>query len=578
MDLHPDRTGACRWGDVTVCWDRLSVSAVPEALTAARRPGSSILLFRGYVANRRSLTARLGGSQRPDVDLVADAIHRWGPATTAAAIDGPCSWLVWQDDEQSLVACSDRLGIQPLFWTCKPEQVRFGLRAASLACVRGAEDFDLDVVAAHLHLVPVASERTFFRGISAVRPGTLLVIERQRTRQVAWWTPTSRGRGRVPTGDPERLGPALMELLTQVTSEHATETAAGLTLSSGSDSTAVAAAWRRSLPEESHPAALLWSLPDLPECDESPKARRVAIHLGLDPVDVAASRCWPLCSGIGALSTLDRPAALGFVELWDATFRAAADRGIRSILTGAGGDQLFGAGEYFTYAEQILRGGLFPAVSRWQRHRRCAGAGMPPHAWTWLLRPLAAALVPRRRRPLTLPWSTPSLEERLRDAVEPASRWWLPRPATRSRVESLQPSSLAPPMVDLEERGSAYGISGRHPLLDHRLIEWALDLPPELLMLNGRRKGLLRRATGPFLPPPEQVELTKVGLDALFRRGLQQERSAVQEMLEGSRAAQLGWLDGAALRRASRDLGDGNLDPRLRTALTLESWLRRHLG
>ena len=46
----------------------------------------------------------------------------------------------------------------------------------------------------------------------------------------------------------------------------------------------------------------------------------------------------------------------------------------------------------------------------------------------------------------------------------------------------------------------AYGLEGRSPFLDHRILEWAQQLPARDLVRGGKKKILLREAYGEELP------------------------------------------------------------------------------
>lgn len=582
-------------------WDPASETAGPRLSgyaadgSAVRRDSVWVLLTDGYVANRDSLLEALGGSlSRSTCEWVADAIEAWGPQAAATAIAGPCSWVAWRPAEGCLYASVDRFGQRPLYWVERGSRLRIAVRSFPLSGLEDGSGVDLEAVAAHLYGLPPSPATTFFRDVRAIPAGSQLRVRHREVDIRRWWSlappPGDSTEGLVLGGrltQKRRLDPAapdtwardLEALLTRVVAEHAgADGGSGVTLSAGSDSTAVAAAWRRSLPDSAHPLALLWAFPDLPAADESGAAAVVADHLGLDPVTVAPERHWPFALDAGVLATEERPTPFGFVEIWEGALRIASARGLNTLLTGSGGDQVFGAGEYFSYAELILSGRVAPALRRWAGHRRRAGVGAPLHAWRWLLRPLLAALLPRRPVLRPLPWAGKALRELAHDLGAPASTWWLPRPASRSRRDSLDAGWLAPSLVDLAQRGASWGVECRHPLLDHRLVEWVVALPAASILWDGQRKGLLRAAMAPLLPPPEAVRLRKARLETLWHKGVRLERPRMEAMLHEPISVDLGWVDGDALRHAVATLASERPDPRLWPVLTLEAWLRRHLG
>ena len=59
----------------------------------------------------------------------------------------------------------------------------------------------------------------------------------------------------------------------------------------------------------------------------------------------------------------------------------------------------------------------------------------------------------------------------------------------------------------------AFSVEGRYPFLDHRFVEWAMTLPPEMNLKRGWNKLLLREALSNILPPAIQWRRSKVGFE-----------------------------------------------------------------
>jgi hypothetical protein len=197
------------------------------------------------------------------------------------------------------------------------------------------------------------------------------------------------------------------------------------------------------------------------------------------------------------------------------------------------------------------------------------------------LAPVANAYIPgweRVRIPL-VPW----LGERLRREELPAlpATMELPRrllPGRRERLRALR-DPLLPVVASLATRHAArYGIDFRHPMLDHRLFDFAASLPTTQTFAAGRRKVILRNAMHGLLPEPVLGCWGKTYPDAIARRGLRErERAKVWSLMTDMRAAEMGFVDERRLRAAYRDYLTGR-DRRALfwNTLTLEAWLRRY--
>jgi asparagine synthase (glutamine-hydrolysing) len=122
------------------------------------------------------------------------------------------------------------------------------------------------------------------------------------------------------------------------------------------------------------------------------------------------------------------------------------------------------------------------------------------------------------------------------------------------------------------------GVEVRHPLLDRRLIEWAMMTPPHLQGEEGCVKAPLRRALADLMPPAITQRSDKGNYLAYWDLGVRdQERPRIEKLLDRPLAGELGYLDARRLRSAYQDYCAGKPIHRasLWNALTLEKWLRR---
>lgn len=123
----------------------------------------------------------------------------------------------------------------------------------------------------------------------------------------------------------------------------------------------------------------------------------------------------------------------------------------------------------------------------------------------------------------------------------------------------------------------AHGLECRQPLLDHRLVEFAVALPANFKLRGGRGKWILRRAFGELLPR-EVLQRPKSGfgvpLDEWFRGTL---RELLCDTLLSDRAADRGLFNSHEVARLIGEHGSRRCDHshRLWLLLMLELWHRR---
>jgi asparagine synthase (glutamine-hydrolysing) len=245
---------------------------------------------------------------------------------------------------------------------------------------------------------------------------------------------------------------------------------------------------------------------------------------------------------------MEEPAAgPGVLGQWIVA-RAAA-REVRVLLSGCGGDELFGG-----YARAAALAfddpppGLEAYAPLFARAR-----GLPPAA-------RARALLDRRGDALftrDFLAAHPPPEEGIGDAV------------------AAEIAITLPALLHVEDRVTmAFGIEGRVPLLDRRLVRSAVRLPPEARVdARGRLKALLRDAAEPLLPEAVRARRDKMGFPLPIGEWCKGPwRDLVLDVCCGRRARERGVVDPGAVERAVE--GGGRFDRGLFAALFLELWFR----
>ena len=291
----------------------------------------------------------------------------------------------------------------------------------------------------------------------------------------------------------------------------------GTHLSGGLDSSGVTVLATRELRRQGRPPPLAFSwLADFggapPDDDFAPEYERVdavcaqeglrVLHRALRPADVAA--------------VLRRDGAFPGVHVHlneEAVQRSAAARGVRVLLSGLGGDEGASFGGRGYYVHLLLR-------LRWMRlaAELRARDGSP---WKRLAGAVAPVVM------------MPSLHRKVRRFLEGSGaaprpggqRRWLVHPAFARRarpppklwpvsVRSLQSQYLRNGHLNLlmegwAASGARRGIEYRYPLLDRRVLEFALGLPPEQFRRGRWNRWLMRHALRPILPPVVCWEASK---------------------------------------------------------------------
>lgn len=518
-------------------------------------------------------------------ELVAALLGRDGVGAVTR-IAGAFAFVLWDPPRTSLLLVRDRLGTRGLYWCETGRRVLVADDPKKLVVELGTIPVpEPRALAGHLACAALPEGGTWFRGIQAVMPGEMLAISATEVTRHRYWR-VELPRTVRPRSDAE-YAEAFWSVFSTAVKGAMGSGATAVTLSSGLDSTAVAAAVAEA---GGRGIALHWSAPELAEADEAPLAHCTSRALGWEAFDVRADQRWPLSSP-AALEVPSLGPPLSFYgEIWSETFAATKRAGASCLLTGFSGDHLFG-GDVFPYADLLLAGRWRRFLGELRAHREVSSLSLPRLLRHMVLSPLAGwARGPRPRTAASLPaWLTPRARDLVLGAETasaiappaddgPALPRWLP-PGRAERLRALRDPLLPRIAEDVTARAAREGVDLRHPWLDHRLFELAAALPSDQSFEGGERKRVVRRALRGRAPGELLDRRGKIYPYAIARRGLaEREVSKVLGLLTDMRLAAMGLVNESLLRAAYDNYRrDDAASSVFWHALMLEAWVRRHL-
>jgi len=118
----------------------------------------------------------------------------------------------------------------------------------------------------------------------------------------------------------------------------------------------------------------------------------------------------------------------------------------------------------------------------------------------------------------------------------------------------------------------------RVPLLDHKVLEFAAALPPNLKVRRFTTKYVAKRALGPRVPKPILYR-RKAGFPVPYESWIRKDlRSWVHDVLFDREATNRGYFSASALREMlARDEATGGYSTEIFSLVTLELWHRTFL-
>jgi asparagine synthase (glutamine-hydrolysing) len=479
----------------------------------AQPPGRRWLTYNGEIYRREALRSALTAAGvdapgRTDTALVLAALGAWG-VDAFERLEGMFALACYDADAGRLLVARDRFGIKPLYVLRTAHGIAFASEIKQFLPVPGfrprlnearARDF-LD-----LGLTDHTCE-TLWRDVGVVPPGTAIIADigpdgALRIGQRCWYEPPPARPGRGSAAD--RTARFAEALRLSIREHVPREVSAGISLSGGLDSSALACLAPVPLP--------CFSLVhDDPAVDESRFARSVTRHLASPWIPVRLEAAELPAAVAAAVRSLDEPfPSLSVVAQW-AVFRAARRQGVRVLLTGQGADELLGGYPFLlgTQLATLLRAGRWRVLaSEIRAQRRLYG-----HSAGFLLRSLATAVAPAAllARMTQHGWADPGLSRARLAVRRGGARDEAARGLGSFRRQLLGPANLAMLLRYEDRTAMAHGVESRPPFLDHRVVEAALALGGDELIVRGISKHPLRALARSAMPPDVLGRLDKRG-------------------------------------------------------------------
>ena len=574
----PDEAATWTGPGIGLAHTRLSVIDLPDSHQPMRSAdGRWVLSFNGEVFNYADLRGRLDYPFRTHGDtevlLAGLTLHGIG---FVERLRGQFAFAAHDLHTGTTHLVRDRLGILPLFHARLPHGIVFGSEIKALVAAGVEFEVDARTLDAYLASRAVPSPDTLVSGVRKLPPAHRAVLDRAgRVEVVRYWSPPPVDAARTWTRA-EAVDAVDHGVAAAVASALVADVPVGAYLSGGVDSSLIVAHMCR-LRDDGPVATFAAGFGDVRH-DDLPWARQVSNLLGTEhhEVSVRARDVEDLLPSL----TWHRDAPMS--EPADvAVFRLAeAARGrVRVVLSGEGGDELFGGYPKYRYAGLAHRLGSVPASVRevvlggierrlGVRHARVRVA----------LRAAAAADHTERLRTWFAPFTASERLQLLGDhpggPIRGAGAVHGADPVDTMLRHDLR-SWLPDNLLERGDRMSmAASVELRPPLLDHHLTELACRFPSAVKVHRGVTKWVLKEAARRHLPA-EVVDRPKVGfrvpLDRWFRGEL---RDTAWDRLTGSESWVGETMDGAAVRALleRHQTGAANEEARLWTLLCLEVW------
>ncbi len=467
----PDGEGIYVAKDVGLVHRRLAIIDLETGAQPLHAAGEAVLVANAEIYNYVELRRSIGGpfATASDCEPILSLL-RQHDLDFVRHLRGMYALAMHDPSEDRLILSRDPFGIKPLYYTQSSSAFAFASEPQALvqAGLVG-RDIDKREEATLLQLQYTIGPQTLFRDVRRVLPGETIVVRAGRVVERRRLPALPPADAPSPFGTDEEALLKLDSVLDDTVKVHRrSDVPYGVFLSGGIDSAAILTMISRQ--SDQRPCALTVGFSEGKVPDERSWARDVAQRCGAETIETEFSETdfWSLLPAVAC--ALDDPCADYAILPTFKLAQLARDAGIKVILSGEGGDEMFaGYGRYRSAIRPLWRGG------RAMRMRGVFdGFG------------LSGSAIDDWRDGLAAQEQCESAAGRnaLQTAQAVDCADWLPNDL----------------LLKLDRCLMACGVEGRTPFLDRAVADFALPLPDGMKVRRGRGKWILRQWVSKQLP------------------------------------------------------------------------------
>jgi asparagine synthase (glutamine-hydrolysing) len=586
----PDDEGA--WSDIeagiALAQRRLSIV---DLSPAGHQPMFSadqrfVIIFNGEIYNYEAIRSELDKEVprawrgHSDTEVLLEAIGRWGVRGALQRCVGMFAFALWDRKNRSLTLVRDRIGEKPLYYARLGNCFAFASELKALRVLpQWSQDIDRSSLALLIRHGYVPAPYTIFQGVHKVRPGQIMTLTEGAAElkvETYWSAATAAQQGfRSPfTGTREDAVDELDRLLRQsLRGQMMADVPLGAFLSGGVDSSTIVALMQSM---SSSPIRSFTIGFDVKDYNEAQHAKSVADHLGTDHTELYVTEQ-------DALNVIPKIPSIYCEPFSDPSqiptylVSQLARRNVTVSLSGDAGDELFSGYVRYGLTERLWSG--LSSVPLGLRRTAAKLATIPPSAMYDVVAGPLMKLAPSKWRSnlvgekihrtaailtmksvdevyLQLCSQCPKPAEIVIDGPEHSTVLTgleqLPEFAGPvRRMMYLDMMSYLPDdiLVKVDRAAMAVSLETRVPLLDHRIVEFALSIPLAMSRADGQTKWPLRQIVYRHVPK-RLIERPKMGFGVpigVWLRGAL--RDWAEDLLSENRLRREGYFHADAIRK-----------------------------
>jgi asparagine synthase (glutamine-hydrolysing) len=473
---------------------------------------------------REELSDQFRFNSQSDTEVLLKSYEHWG-IDCLEKLRGMFAFAIWDSNKQQLILARDRLGIKPLYYISGEKQFLFASEVRALLA-SGLSNSEINPTGLYHYLSfgHLKSPESIIGNIQELKPGHYLVVDSDgNLQETQYWHPLDA------LNEPDKDGQAIQELVHEsVRFRQVSDVPIGAFLSGGIDSSAIVS-HMASISEE--PITTLTIGFKEKEFDESEHSAEISRLFKTRHKLLTLDEKQLLDALPAAISAMDQPSMDGINTFLIS--RAANEAGLKVVLSGLGGDELFGGYPSFQLVPNLLE------KKKWLQHypkfllnlgtkllKYSLSSDQSIKLDHWLNGKLSGAHEYYLIRAL---YCQDQVSELFQDQSLVEKETLKNFQATKdslnldkldgdfSLISYLETTHYLQNMLlrDTDMMSMAHPLEVRVPFMDHKLVEHMFSMPAKLKKLTATPKSLLVNSMQPALPD-SIVKRKKMGFTLPF--------------------------------------------------------------
>jgi asparagine synthase (glutamine-hydrolysing) len=465
-----------------------------------------------------------------DTEVLLASYIAWGEKCLSR-FSGMWAFAIFDERDQTVLCARDRFGIKPFYYSETSDGFVFGSEIKQILPFLSKKTADTELVNDFLvcGLSDHHPSKTFFSGVFKLPSSYYLKIKTQNFRSKLVCYYTLRPNLSAVSLDHAEAKKELFRLIENSMKLHLrSDVSVGTCLSGGLDSSSVAAiaSQHYHFPEKSFTA--ITAISEQSDNNEEYYAKIVAKHLDIEWITTKPSYTDFSGNFIDILNTQEEPFGGPSVVMQYFVMQTAKKYGIKVLLDGQGGDELFlGYDRYYAawlishWQKNGIKGFINAFLSASAKHRDISPIN--------LLSNLIGNSSPNIRNLAYFLRSNILRHPKIPDVFRELS--YSSNNSREVQILEITKTNL-PMLLRFEDKNSMhFGVEARVPFLDHQIVEFAIGLPPEFKINNGWKKWPLRSIMNSFLPKEISWRRDKIGFAAPDKNWFSQHQSTMDAQI-----------------------------------------------